>query len=346
MSVNVTDFGKTKSGEKVSLYTVTNKNGMRIAVTDFGGILVSVFVKGKDGKERDVVLGYGSAANYLDDGNCFGASVGPIANRTKGAKFVIDGVTYNLDANDGENNLHTSHERGFQKRLWNAATTEDSVRFSLKKEDMDMGVPGNLDCAVTYTLTDDNEVKIHYEITSDKETMLNMTNHSYFNLNGHDASEVYEEYVTIHASNYTPDVAGAIPTGEIVPVKGTPMDFTSPKKVGAEIASGFDQLELVKGYDHNYCIDGWDGTLREFAVVEDKESGITMKCFTDLPGVQFYTGNHVGNVTGKEGVVYGPRRGLCLETQYYPNSANQEGFPKPQFGPGKAYDTTTVYQFI
>lgn len=346
MSVNVSSFGKMPGGEEVSLFTIENKNGMRIAVTDFGAILVSVFVKGKDGVERDVVLGYDKVDSYFEDGNCFGATVGPIANRTKDAKFSIDGVEYHLDKNDGENNLHTSHPNGFQKRLWNAEAKENAVSFSLKKADMDMGHPGNLFVTVTYTLTDENEIKIHYHADTDKETLINLTNHTYFNLNGHQAKEVYDEFLTLNCSAYTPDVAGAIPTGEIAPVKGTPMDFTSAKKVGEEIASGFEQLELVKGYDHNFCIDGWDHTLREFATVEDKESGIIMKCFTDLPGVQFYTGNHVGAVCGKEGVVYGARRGLCLETQYYPNSANQEGFPKPQFGPKTPYDSTTIYKFI
>ena len=345
MGVTVKNFGKTTAGVETQLYMIENKNGMKAGVTNFGAILVNLFVKGADGRERDVVLGFDSVEGYLDDGNCFGATVGPIANRTANAKFEVNGVTYQMDVNDNANNLHTSHTEGFQKRVWDASYDESSVTFSLVKKDMEMGHPGELKVAVTYTLTDDNELKIHYHADTDKETIINMTNHTYFNLDGHDSDEIYDELLWMKASHYTPVVKGAIPTGEIAPVAGTPMDFTTAKKVGQDIYSDFEQIGLVGGYDHNWVVDDWNGELQLIAKVEDKKSGIVMDTYTDLPGVQFYAGNFVGKDICKGGVLYGPRKGLCLETQYFPNSANEANFPRPLYGPDKAYDTTTVYKF-
>lgn len=345
MGITVKNFGKTATGAETKLYTIENKNGMKAGVTDFGAILVNLFVKGVDGKERDVVLGFDSVEGYLNDGNCFGATVGPIANRTANAKFEINGVTYQMDVNDNANNLHTSHAEGFQKRVWDASYAENSVTFSLVKKDMEMGHPGEMKVAVTYTLTDEDELKIHYHADTDKETIINMTNHTYFNLDGHDSAEIYDELLWIKATNYTPVVKGAIPTGEIAPVAGTPMDFTTAKKVGQDICSDFEQIGLVGGYDHNWVVDNWNGELQLIAKVEDKKSGLVMDTYTDLPGVQFYAGNFIGKDVCKGGVLYGPRKGLCLETQYYPNSANEANFPRPLYGPGKAYETTTVYKF-
>lgn len=344
MAVTVKNFGKTASGVETQLYTIENKNGMKAGVTNFGAILVNLFMKGADGKERDLVLGFDSVEGYLNDGNCFGATVGPIANRTADAKFEIDGVTYQLDVNDNNNNLHTSHAQGFQKRIWDAAFTENSVTFSLVKQDMEMGHPGELSVAVTYTLTDEDELKIHYHAVTDRDTIINMTNHTYFNLNGHDSAEIYDELLWMKAAFYTPVRKGAIPTGDIAPVAGTPMDFTTAKAVGADIHSDFEQIQLVGGYDHNWVVDGWDKTVQLIARVEDKKSGIIMDTYTDLPGVQFYAGNFIGQEKGKGGVVYGPRKGLCLETQYYPNSANEDNFPRPLYGKGQEYDTTTIYK--
>lgn len=346
MGVTVKEFGKTAQGAEVKLYTIENANGTKAGVTDFGAILVNFIVKGADGRFRDVVLGFDSVESYLNDGNCFGATVGPVANRTANATFSIDGVEYHLDANDNENNLHTSHTDGFQKRVWKALPGENSVTFSLMKKDMELGHPGNMQVSVTYTLTDEDALEIHYHADSDRKTIINLTNHTYFNLNGHDAQEIYEETLWMKASCYTPVVKGAIPTGEIAPVAGTPMDFTTAKKVGADIYADFEQIKLVNGYDHNWVADDWNGELQLIARVEDAKAGLAMETYTDLPGVQFYAGNFVGNEVGKGGCLYGPRKGLCLETQYYPNSANEANFPKPLFGPGKAYDSVTVYKFI
>ena len=208
-----------------------------------------------------------------------------------------------------------------------------------------MGHPGNMHVQVTYTLKDDDSLEIAYHVTSDAATCISMTNHAYFNLNGHDSGTVFHEKVRINAEKYTPVKKGAIPTGEILPVEGTPMDFRKAKEVCEDFTYRFEQIELVNGYDHNYVIAGYDGTLREAAEVTDEKSGIWMKVFTDLPGVQFYTGNWVSVEKAKDGASYGPRSGLCLETQYYPNSINEDNFPKPLFGPDKPFDSVTVYQF-
>lgn len=208
-----------------------------------------------------------------------------------------------------------------------------------------MGHPGNMKVEVTYTLTDEDEIVIHYHATTDKETYINLTNHSYFNLNGHDSGNIFHEKVKINAAYYTPVAKGGIPTGEIAPVKGTVMDFTDFKEVCKDFTYNDSQIETCNGYDHNFVLDNYDGNVREVATVEDDKSGICMKVFTDLPGVQFYTGNWVGEKAAKDGEPYGPRQGLCLETQYFPNSVNEEKFPKPLYGPDKPFDSTTIYRF-
>jgi len=338
-------FGNTPQGETY-LYTLENKNGIKAEVTNFGAILVNLFVPDKNGKTVDVVLGYDDASGYVNGGSFLGATVGPSANRIKDAKFVIDGVTYVLDANDGKNNLHSHLQDAFHKKIWDVLEGDNWITFMTTNEDSVMGFPGNMKISVTYTLTLENELKIHYQGNSDKNTLLNMTNHSYFNLAGHNNGLIHDHVLWMKASHYTPVVAGAIPTGEIAPVTGTPMDFTTPTVIGSRITEDFEQLKLVGGYDHNWVVDQADGQIQLIASVEDKTSGRIMETYTDLPGVQFYAGNFIAKETGKAGATYGPRTGLCLETQYYPNSINQEGFPKPEFGPEKPYDTTTIYKFI
>ncbi|MDD2971635.1 MAG: galactose mutarotase [Lachnospiraceae bacterium] len=346
MSVKVENFGKTKDGKAVELYTIENKNGMKAQVMTYGAILVRLFVPDKDGKIDDVVLGFDKVEDYFTNGNFFGATIGPSANRIKDAKFQIDGTTCQLDANDGVNNLHSHYELGYHKQLWNASNNDNSVTFSLEGADGVMGFPGNKKIQVTYTLTEENELQIHYEVVSDKKTVLNLTNHSYFNLGGHRAKLIHDHIMWIKASHYTPVVAGAIPTGEIAAVTGTPMDFTTPKKVGQDINADFEQLKLVQGYDHNWVIDDYDGKVKLIAKVTDEEAGRTMEVYSDLPGVQFYAGNCITPVTGKEGEQYVPRKALCLETQYFPNSANDKHFPQPVFDAGQLYSTTTIYKFI
>lgn len=338
-------FGKMPNGGEVFRYTIENSKGMKVCVSDFGAVLVNLFVPDKNGVMADVVTGFDTAEQYFINTNFFGATVGPSANRIADASFTIDGVKYQLAVNDGKNNLHSDVKLGYHKRLWNARMGDNCVTFSLKDEDGSMGFPGNKVITVTYTLTEENELKIHYHGTSDKKTIINMTNHTYFNLAGHNAGKIDDHILTLHAANYTDIVAGAIPTGQITPVAGTPFDFTAPKAIGKEIDADCEQLKLVNGYDHNWVIDHADGTVREFAVVQDPVSGREMTAYTDLPGVQFYAANGTNEENGKNHTKYSPRCAFCLETQYYPNTANELSFPSAVFGPDRPYDTTTIYRF-
>ncbi|MBR6451787.1 MAG: galactose mutarotase [Lachnospiraceae bacterium] len=342
MSVKVSDFGKMPDGRQIHLYTIEN-GGLKACVTDFGAILVSLFVPDKKGNVADVVLGFDSGEDYFHNDSFFGATVGRNANRIAKAAFEIDGVTYHLPVNDNENNLHSDFEKGFHMQYWDALPLEDGVKFSYHAADMETGFPGNLDISVTYTLSASKELILHYEGVSDKKTTINLTNHSYFNLCGHDFGSISDTLLQIDADCYTPVVAGAIPTGEIAPVAGTPMDFREWKEIGKEIDADFEQLKLVQGYDHNYATNGYTGELHRIAGV--RAGGREMTVYTDLPGVQFYAGNCISPVTGKGGVRYGKRYALCLETQYFPNSINQEGFLKPVFDAGEKYETETIYQF-
>lgn len=347
MSITIEEegFGNYTDGTVLKLYTMTNTNGMSVSVTDLGAALVKVIVPDKDGVPADVVLGFDKAEDYLDNPSFFGVVIGPSANRIAGASFELSGHICRLDVNDGGNNLHSHKDNGYHKRVWTADTAGNSVTFSLKDDDGSMGFPGNKKVSVSYTLTEENELKIHYHGTSDQKTILNLTNHTYFNLDGHDSGSMEDHELWLGASHYTPVVPGAIPTGEIASVTGTPMDFTVPKKVGRDIRENFEQLELTGGYDHNWVIDGWDGKLRHIATVKAPGSGRVMKTYTTLPGVQFYAGNFIGEQKGKGGVSYGPRMGLCLETQYFPDSIHHSDFPSCVFGEGREYDSETVYRF-
>lgn len=345
MSAEKTLFGTMDDKTEIYLYTLENKKGMKAQVTNYGAILVRLYVPDKNGKSEDVVLGYDNLEGYYGNAANYGATIGPNANRIAGASFTLERMTYHLDVNDGENNLHSHLALGYHKKVWQAEEAGNSIIFSLDSPDGEMGFPGNKKLTVTYTLTEGNELRIHYHGTSDKNTIINMTNHTYFNLAGHGAGEICDHILTLHAASYTPVVAGAIPTGEIAAVSGTPMDFTSPRRIGDGIDADFEQLRLTGGYDHNWVLDGETGTLRHFATVEEPGSGRIMKAYTDLPGVQFYTGNFLEEERGKDGAVYNKRHGLCLETQYYPNTANEPSFPSAVFGQDRDYDTTTVYQF-
>ena len=346
MAVTKSVFGKSPEGKEISLYTLSNNKGMKAEVTDLGAILVRVLVPDAAGKVDDLVLGFDDAERYYDNDSFFGTVIGPCANRTGGAEYTLDGVTYQLDKNDGANNLHTHKQLGFHKRLWAAQTGENSVTFSLEDEDGHLGFPGNKKVSVTYTLSEENDLTLHYHAASDKKTIFNLTNHSYFNLDGHGAGNIEEHELWLGASYFTPVVPGAIPTGEIRTVAGTPLDFTKPKKIGRDIREDYDQLLLTGGYDHNFVIDGWDGTLRHIATVKGPKSGRVMKAYTTLPGVQFYAGNFIGVEIGKESVTYGKRCGFALETQYFPDTIHHENFPSYVFGGENGdYDSVTVYKF-
>ena len=340
----VSGFGITSKGEKAKLYSIKNGKGMEIAVTDYGATLVKVFVPDKENVLQDVVLGYDSAEGYEKGDVYFGASVGRVANRIGGASFELNGKTYKLTANADGNSLHGGCDF-YNKRMWKTVKAEDrSITFSLCSPDGDQGYPGKADIFITYELTEDNELKIHYHAVSDADTIMNLTNHSYFNLSGHASKTALDQEVMIAADAYTRADAESIPTGELVPVDGTPMDFREYKVIGQEIEADYEDLVLGKGYDHNWVLNG--NGMRPVARMRSKETGIMMEVMTDLPGMQFYTGNFIERENGKGGAEYKKRHGVCFETQYFPDAIHKEHFEGPVVKAGEAYDTTTVYKFL
>ena len=346
MSVEVVKFGNTNKGEEVKLYKIKNSNGVVAEVIDFGAILVNLLVPDKAGKVKDVVLGYDDVERYEDNDLFFGATIGPNANRIGGYKFTLDGIEYVLADNDKGNNLHSDFDNGFHKKIWDAEVSESAVKFSLKTKDLEIGFPGNMEVSVKYELTDDNELKLIYDGVSDKKTIFNLTNHTYFALGGHDAGKdaVYNTLLTLNASKFTEIVKGAIPTGKLIEVKGTALDFTAAKKIGEEIESDYEQMVMVGGYDHNYAIDNYDGTVKKIA--EASYDGITMEVYSDLPGIQLYSGNFIYEHAGKKGCTYDYRNAFCLETQYFPNAVNEASFVSPVKDAFKKYHTETIYKFI
>lgn len=346
MSVIQQDFGMTENGHKASLYVLENASGMRVAVSDFGALLVKLEVPDRTGKLRDIVLGYDSVQEYERSTSFFGAIVGPVANRTGNAAFTLHGKTYSLAVNDGKNNLHSDLDHGFHKRMWTAQPGDNCVTFVLDSPDGDMGFPGNKHCAVTYVLTPENGLEIDYRVSSDADCPINMTNHSYFNLMGQGQGTIESHKLQLDADYFTRADRESIPTGEILPVAGTPMDFITMRVVGERIDTDYDQLNFAGGYDHNWVLNNYGTGVRKVATLKAPDEGLTMEVFTDLPGVQFYAGNAIAPHTGKNGALYQKRSGLCLETQFYPDSVNKPGFPSCIFGPDRPYETTTIFQFV
>ena len=328
-----------------SVFELQNKNGMKVKVTDFGANIMSICVPAKDGSVKDVVMGFDTPEEYGVNNCFFGACIGRMGNRICDAKFTLDGKVYHLPVNDGKNNLHTDADKGFHKMKWEGKQSGNSVEFTFTSPDLDGGFPGKLDMKVTYTLTDDNGLVIHYEGVSDKKTLINCTNHSYFNLSGDLTSSIHDHELKLYAHQYTPVLEGAIPTGEITKVKDTVFDFTEFRKVGQNIDDDLEQLKLVQGYDHNFVLDHLTGDYSKVAELKCDRSGIKMDVYTDLPCIQFYAGNCISPQTGKGGVKYDKRQALCLETQYAPDAINQPGFEKPIFDAGQKYDTKTEYRF-
>ena len=332
---------------EATLYTMENSNGCKLTVCDYGAVLYSLLVPDRDGKMLDVALGFEGPQGYRHNDTGLGAIVGRNANRIGKAAFELNGVVWKLDQNDHGNNLHSGFNR-YYERMWDAKMSgtgaEPAVIFSLHSPDGDQGFPGTADVTVIYTLTADNEVKISYHAVSDKDTVFNMTNHCYFNLNGHDSGNAVDQILWMDADAYTPTDAESIPTGEIAPVDQTPMDFRVAKRIGDEIDSDFEQLTMAGGYDHNWILTH-PGNGQPFAVLKSEDSGIVMEMYTDLPGVQFYSGNYLMGETGKGGCSYAKRAGVCFETQYYPDAVNKPEFPSPVVKAGECYDTTTVYKF-
>ena len=392
--MNVVGFGKVSSGRTAGLYILKNTNGMRAAITDYGAALVGLLVPCHKGEAKDVVLGYDDAAGYEAGNVYFGATVGRVGNRIGGAKFELDGKTYELEKNDGENSLHGGRDF-YNKRFWDAkipfaevssreigtafakesmndggrsvkleGKDGDTVTFVLDSPDGDQGYPGSLHIEVTYTLTDANELHIDYKaelVDGAASTLFNPTNHSYFNLSGHDSGSVLDHEVIIRADRFTPTDGQLIPTGELRDVTGTPMDFRQPKMIMQDIGRDFQPIELAGGYDHNYVLNAGDnsqpectkqvklaegiGAYREVAELFSEESGIRMTVLTDLPGLQFYTGNFLDDEPGKDGAVYVRRAGACFESQFWPDAVNKENFPGGILKAGETFASRTTYKF-
>jgi len=337
-------WGKSASGEEVRLYTLKNAKGMEARITDWGGIIVSLKVPDKAGQFADVVLGFDTLEPYLGKHPHFGCITGRYANRIGGAAFKLDGIEYQVTANSGKNHIHGGKE-AFDRKLWKSVALPDKnvVELRYTSADGEEGFPGKLESIVTYTVTEANELRIDYRATTDKPTVLNLTNHSYFNLAGEGSGDILGHVLTIPAEQFTATDDGLITTGELESVIGTPLDFTKPYVIGERIGANYKPLVQGIGYDHNYVLPGKGMKLA--ARVKDPKSGRVMQVSTTDPGVQLYTGNHLKGTIGKSGHVYEKRHGFCLETQKFPDSPNKPQFPTAVLRPGETYEHTTVFQF-
>lgn len=340
MNISKAEFGKVK-GEMVFLYTLENDKGIKTSITNYGGIMTTLFVPNKNGKSEDVLLGFDNLDAYLKDHPYFGTLVGRFGNRIAKGSFTIDNQTYKLAVNNGPNHLHGGI-KGYDKVIWKAQEIKESNRVGLKlsyfSKDMEEGYPGNLSVEMIYYVNNENEVGMEYFATTDKKTHINLTQHNYYNLNAC-KSDVKEHVLTLFTSKYTPVDNGSIPTGEIANVAGTPFDFLKPKKIGKDI-------EAAGGFDHNFVIDNYDGSLKLIARAEDPASGRIMEVLTTQPATQLYTSNYLdGSLTGKYGINYKKHFAFCLETQHFPDTPNHDNFPSTILEPGGRYHELTVYRF-
>lgn len=345
MSVNVSVFGKLSDGRIINKYTIQNKNNVSVSVITYGATLTEIWAPDKKGEYKDILVGFDDIEGFVERTDYQGVIVGPYANRIGNAMFSIDGNQYNLVANEkGTTCLHSNGE--FNTAVWDAKIIDDSsVAFSYTSPDGLNGFPGNMNVCVKYSLSDENELKLEYFAVSDKKTIINLTNHAYFNLGGYDSGTILNHKITLNANNYTPVDAFSIPTGEIANVENTPFDLRNANIIGEMIDTDCDQLTYTGGYDHNFCINGYNESVIKAAEVTDPESGRTLEVFTDLPGVQFYAGNFLKGVIGKSGIPMVKRSGFCLETQFYPDTPNHNNFPQCTFDAGKPFNSTTIFKF-
>jgi len=349
-SIAKSDYATTADGSKIDKYTLINANGMKMEVITYGGIITSLTAPDKKGKYEDIVLGYTTADDYFN-GNpfFFGALIGRYGNRIAKGKFTLDGKQYQLPTNDGPNHLHGG-KKGFDKVIWTATPIDNeespAIKLSYISKDLEEGYPGKLTVTVTYTLTKDNTLEIAYEAETDKKTIVNLTQHSYFNLSANFSNTILDHELMLKSSIMLPVDGTLIPTGELKTVKGTPFDFSSAKPIGNDINKQDDQLKKGKGYDHCWIFDDKNAGVREVATLYHKASGRYMQVLTDQPGIQFYSGNFLdGTKASKTGGMYQQRSGLCLETQHYPDAPNQPKFPSVVLNPGEKYTTKTIYKF-
>jgi len=344
-----TPFGKAPDGTPVELFTLKNKQGMQVQITNYGGIITTLKVPDREGNMDDLVLGYYSLDKYIEKSPSFGCLIGRFGNRIAKGKFTLEGKEYNLAINNGPNHLHGG-KIGFDKRVWEPETIEEDNAVGLKlhylSPDMEEGYPGNLDVVAIYWLTDDNEVKLDFRADTDRTTVINLTHHSYFNLEGHQAGSILYHQVKFNADRIVAIDSTSIPTGELLNVKNTPFDFTAFKPIGQDINVHHPQIMNGNGYDHSFVINGNPGELRLACTVKAPHSGRIMEVWTTEPAVQFYTANFLdGSITGKDQTVYEKRDGFCLEAQHYPDSPNHPDFPTTVLKPGDVYQQTTIYKF-
>jgi aldose 1-epimerase len=345
MNYSQKDFASEINGKRTDLYILTNKQGMTVTLTNYGAKIVSIFVPDRNGKMADVVLGFGSIADYIKYGASHGATVGPYANRISGANFMIDSIVYNLQKNSGENCIHSGKE-SFYRQVWDASQTGNAVEMTLQSPDGEWGFPGNKKVRVVFTLTEDNELRIDYSATTDKATHFNLTNHSYFNLRGEGNGDILSHMAVINSTKVTRVDSFMIPTGDIVNIQGSPLDFMTPHTFGERIDADDQQLKIAKGYDFNYIIDKPSGELAFAASVSEPESGRHLEVFTTEPAVQLYTGNNLrGNEIGKSYIPYNSRSGFCLETQHFPDTPHRPEFPATLLIPGDTLSSITIFKF-
>ena len=341
-------YGKMPNGAAVELYTLTNAKGMQAGIITYGGTVVSLTAPDRNGKYADIVLGMDDLAGYMKATAFFGALIGRYGNRIGHAQFTLEGKVYKLPANDGPNTLHGG-PAGFDKHVWSAvpgsSADGETLELTYVSKDGEEGFPGTLTSKVVYTLTAKNELKIDYSATTDKPTVVNLTNHSYFNLAGQGEGDILAHEVMIDAARFTPVDATLIPTGELRPVAGTPFDFTKPTAVGARIEAADEQIKFGMGYDHNWVLNKGAGGLTKAAEVHETKTGRVMEVWTTEPALQFYTANFLDGTLRGKGKTYVRRGALCMETQHYPDSPNQPSFPSTELKPGATYHTTTVYRF-
>jgi len=343
MGITKAAFGSLPDGRSVDIYTLTNSNGIRVRIMNYGGTLVSLEAPDRTGKMADVVLGFDSFDRYVKDSPHFGCITGRFANRIAHGRFTLDGVEYKLAKNDGENHLHGGLV-GFDKKIWQVEASEvkgvPTLKCTYRSQDGEENFPGNLDVTVVYTLSDSNEWAIEYSAVTDKATPVNLTNHTYWDLAGEGTGDILDHEMQIFASRYTPVDSGLIPTGEVRTLDASPLDFRTSTPIGARIA------QVEGGYDHNYVLDGPTGSLKLAARACDPKSGRVLEVSTTEPAIQLYTGNFLGGFSGKKGVPYGQHFGFCLETQHYPDSVNQPDFPSVILRPGQTYRHVTVHKFL
>lgn len=342
-------FGRLNDGTEVYEFTLQNPGGMRVKIINYGAIVMSIEVPDRNGKLGDVILGYDDLDGYINDNSYQGAIVGRYGNRIAKGKFTLEDIEHQVTVNDGENHLHGGR-KGFFKSIWNAepikSETDPALKLTYLSPDGEEGYPGNVNIEVIYTITEENALKIEYTGTTDKITILNPTHHSYFNLKADPNKTILDNELMINADKTTEVGAGLIPTGKLVDVENTPMDFRTPTKIGARINADDAQLKLGFGYDHNWVLNNFDKQIRKAVELYDSSTGRLMEIFTDQPGMQFYSGNFLdGTIKGKKGISYQYRTGLCLEAQLFPDSPNKPDFPSATLKPGEKYSQTTIYKF-